>query len=256
MTRRWPITAALALVAGVVAPGATAQDGTTAKAEYEALNKEFRTAQRAFFDKQRAAHAEGGMAALQRVQREADPAPDFIPKFQDAAARYAATPAAVPFLTWLVTSGAAADPDAGADALACLVVDHAKSAEIADAVVALRYSRVDGAEIDGALAEILETSPHDGVRAAALFVRGLRVLADESAGETDREAAFADLTKVIELAPKADIAAEAEGNLFEAKHLQVGMEAPDIVGEDLDGVEFKLSDYRGKVVMLDFWGDW
>ena len=25
---------------------------------------------------------------------------------------------------------------------------------------------------------------------------------------------------------------------------------------DLDGVEFKLSDYRGKVVFLDFWGDW
>ena len=23
-----------------------------------------------------------------------------------------------------------------------------------------------------------------------------------------------------------------------------------------DGVKFKLSDYRGKVVVLDFWGDW
>ena len=38
--------------------------------------------------------------------------------------------------------------------------------------------------------------------------------------------------------------------------LAVGKVAPDIVGEDLDGVAFKLSDYRGKVVMLDFWGDW
>ena len=27
-------------------------------------------------------------------------------------------------------------------------------------------------------------------------------------------------------------------------------------GEDLNGVAFKLSDYRGKVVVLDFWGDW
>ena len=28
------------------------------------------------------------------------------------------------------------------------------------------------------------------------------------------------------------------------------------VGEDLDGTPMKLSDYRGKVVVLDFWGDW
>jgi len=32
-----------------------------------------------------------------------------------------------------------------------------------------------------------------------------------------------------------------------------GKRAPDIVGEDADGVQFKLSDYRGKVVLLDFW---
>ena len=36
----------------------------------------------------------------------------------------------------------------------------------------------------------------------------------------------------------------------------VGQMAPDITGEDIDGVAFALSDYRGKVVMLDFWGDW
>lgn len=39
-------------------------------------------------------------------------------------------------------------------------------------------------------------------------------------------------------------------------HPLVGQEAPEIEGKDLDGVEFKLSDYRGKVVMLDFYGDW
>ena len=36
----------------------------------------------------------------------------------------------------------------------------------------------------------------------------------------------------------------------------VGNLAPEIEGTDMDGVAFKLSDYRGKVVMLDFWGDW
>ncbi|MDZ4774014.1 MAG: hypothetical protein SGI72_12865 [Planctomycetota bacterium] len=36
----------------------------------------------------------------------------------------------------------------------------------------------------------------------------------------------------------------------------LNMLAPDIVGEDIDGQPIRLSDYRGKVVMLDFWGHW
>ncbi|MBL8825168.1 MAG: redoxin domain-containing protein [Planctomycetia bacterium] len=36
----------------------------------------------------------------------------------------------------------------------------------------------------------------------------------------------------------------------------IGQMAPQISGEDVDGVAFKLSDYRGKVVVLDFWGFW
>jgi len=48
----------------------------------------------------------------------------------------------------------------------------------------------------------------------------------------------------------------ASSELFELTKLQVGMVAPEISGEDLDEIPFKLSDYRGKVVMLDFWGHW
>jgi len=36
----------------------------------------------------------------------------------------------------------------------------------------------------------------------------------------------------------------------------IGQVAPEISGEDLDGQEFSLSDFRGSVVVLDFWGDW
>ena len=52
------------------------------------------------------------------------------------------------------------------------------------------------------------------------------------------------------------VGAKAEGALFELRNLQIGMVAPDIVGKDAEGVEFKLSDYRGQVVLLDFWGFW
>jgi hypothetical protein len=46
---------------------------------------------------------------------------------------------------------------------------------------------------------------------------------------------------------------KARAELFQIRHLAVGKAAPDIEGEDQDGRRFKLSDYRGKVVLLDFW---
>ena len=48
-------------------------------------------------------------------------------------------------------------------------------------------------------------------------------------------------------------AERAEVELFEIRNLSVGKVAPDIEGEDQDGKRFKLSDYRGKVVLLDWW---
>lgn len=41
-----------------------------------------------------------------------------------------------------------------------------------------------------------------------------------------------------------------------AKLLAIGNQAPEIIGKDVDGKEMKLSDYKGQVVVLDFWGDW
>src|SRR5262249_51631129 len=39
-------------------------------------------------------------------------------------------------------------------------------------------------------------------------------------------------------------------------HRSIGQVAPEIEGHDLDGKPMKLSDYRGKVVILSFWGSW
>lgn len=55
---------------------------------------------------------------------------------------------------------------------------------------------------------------------------------------------------------KRTMADLAKATLFEMQHLVVGKTAPEIEGEDIDGKRFKLSDYRGKVVVLDFWGNW
>jgi hypothetical protein len=46
---------------------------------------------------------------------------------------------------------------------------------------------------------------------------------------------------------------KAVAGLFGIRELVVGKQAPEIQGEDQDGQRFKLSDYRGKVVLLYFW---
>jgi hypothetical protein len=48
----------------------------------------------------------------------------------------------------------------------------------------------------------------------------------------------------------------AQTDLFEIRHLTVGQVAQDIEGSDQDGRPFKLSDYRGKVVLLYFWSEY
>ena len=40
------------------------------------------------------------------------------------------------------------------------------------------------------------------------------------------------------------------------RFLSVGKSAPDIEGDDQDGKSFKLSNYRGKVVLLYFWQEY
>jgi thiol-disulfide isomerase/thioredoxin len=54
----------------------------------------------------------------------------------------------------------------------------------------------------------------------------------------------------------APLGEQAKGMLFQIKNLSVGRVAPEIVGEDVDGKTMKLSDFRGKVVVLSFWATW
>ena len=61
------------------------------------------------------------------------------------------------------------------------------------------------------------------------------------------------------------ISEEAKMNYFgksalklveDAKFASVGTEAPDFVQQDQDGKDIKLSSFRGKYVLVDFWASW
>ena len=61
-----------------------------------------------------------------------------------------------------------------------------------------------------------------------------------------------------ERGPSAEMTlAEAEEDLVRSiRHGTVGATLPEVAGTRVDGVEELLSDYRGRVVLLDFWATW
>ena len=57
--------------------------------------------------------------------------------------------------------------------------------------------------------------------------------------------------------PVPETLAEAEADLLRSlNHGTAGGTLPEVMGTRLDGVEERLSDYRGRIVLLDFWATW
>ncbi len=78
-------------------------------------------------------------------------------------------------------------------------------------------------------------------------------LAKEAEGLFERVAEeFAD----VKDGEGGSLGGRAEGELFQRRELVIGKLAPKIEGRDADGRGFRLSDYRGKVVVLTFSGNW
>lgn len=113
---------------------------------------------------------------------------------------------------------------------------------------------------------LIEKNNFDSVKASATY--SLQALLDKQAKtiEGEKSKALTAEVKSLQETLKNDypemldltgvpFVTRIKGSRF-ARNIAIGKMAPDIVGKDLDGVEFKLSDYKGKVIVLDFWGHW
>lgn len=106
---------------------------------------------------------------------------------------------------------------------------------------------------------IAEKSPSRDVQGSAKMAQAQLLLRQPGgAGQKDAETLLAEVVEKFGdvKATRGTLKDTATPLLFEIKHLGIGKTAPELSGEDIDGVKFKLSDYRGKVVVLDFWGHW
>lgn len=117
----------------------------------------------------------------------------------------------------------------------------AKHIQTADAVQFATYEKSEG---HGVVAELKQVDIGAVVKESEALLE--RITRDKDFAET-----------LIDYGARGRRLGElADAELFEMRHLQLGKVAPEITGEDLDGRPMKLSDYRGKVVLLDFWGHW
>lgn len=127
--------------------------------------------------------------------------------------------------------------------------------EIGKLVTSLASTKTD--EALAFLATVSEKSESKDIRGMALYANAVSIERKRSkAAEYD-----ALVAKIIADHPDLEIRGRKIASSLKVKQeaaakFAIGNQAPEIIGKDADGNEMKLSDYKGKVVVLDFWGDW
>lgn len=257
----------------------------TPEEQYRALLKEFAIAANANWkastDEERA-----------RAAARAEPLPlkllDLAERNPDAPWRIDALTQVITQEYWL--DNYSSHPGWGKDsrqarAIAILLRDHVRSEALGETCKRVQFGFRK--ECEEFLRTVFEKNPHEEVKAQAsirlaLFLTGrlnrLELLRDQPDATRRYEGLYgkeyldalhrqdragAEIETLFEeaaakygavtLTDGGTIGQRAKTELFALRHLAVGKQAADIEGHDQDGIRFKLSDYRGKVVLLYFW---
>ncbi len=242
----------LALVALSVAAGADDEKKAPPPAPdtYKSLMADFSKAQRTLATEYRTAKTPEDR---QKILAQYNQVPaTFAGRFLEFAQANADDPTAFDALVWVIANDA--DGKHGDKAIPAIVgrfLDDPKMTRVCQ-----QLSRSTSPAAKKLLQAVMESSKNVDAQGHATYALAKAMVG--RSGERN-EKAEALLARVIEDFAKVNngtLAKTAERDLFELQHLSIGCEAPEITSEDIDGVEFSLADYRGKIVVLDFWGNW
>ena len=120
------------------------------------------------------------------------------------------------------------------------------------------------------LRELAAKAPAKVVRAlASVMLSGDLIKQYESAYERKDKAGAAKLAENAEATlmklkteygdlalGNSTVGKTIDGKLDQLRHYSLGKVAADVTGQDMQGKPFKLADYKGKVVVMYFWGTW
>jgi thiol-disulfide isomerase/thioredoxin len=211
-------------------------------------------------------------ADKKRVESQKPDLEAFAQKFLQLAQRRREFAAAIDALVWLLTN---CDPQkmgpwakgVRLQAVQMLERDHFQKAEFAN--VAMHFVRTPVPEAEHLLQAGLERHERQEVRGlaglalATSLAQAGQKLRDSNPAKADELLRRADkeFERVAKEYGKVNFGRQTLADIGrdwqqEIRHLGIGCVTQDIEGPDLDGKVFKLSDYRGKVVLLDFWADW
>ena len=224
--------------------------------EFDAAQKEFSTAYRARSTEIGRDAGEDERAALREWYDANQPGPRFAPRFEALADAAKGSDTAVRAWSRVLELG---DGAAKTRALKALVAGP-DSTELASIASQVQNARDLPREDVYALLSKMRASAHRSVVAPGTYSLGKMLMAEtgereKAKGRGMMEMLARDFSDVKTRRGKAwsEIAA---ADLYEIDHLQIGMVAPEFESIDETGAAFKLSDYRGKVTVLDFWGFW
>lgn len=183
----------------------------------------------------------------------------------DAAAEEAESPEAFDIFAQMLVK--AVDKDKAKKARLLIVQHHLTKPHVKKALPALASAGDDN--VEGLLKIVAEKNEDKECQAVATLMVGM--MAQASAKMSNGDDKQEKVKKATEWFTKAKekyadvkyqgstVGKIAVGRLAALKvagNLEVGKPVPEIVGEGIDGKTFKLSETKGKVVMLSFWATW